>query len=245
MTSKKISGGKDNSIDMECGTLSPLVFHLVVVHKPSSPPTSSEEEVDEDDDPSEDEADSNCGHSGGDRDNDDDSDGDSDDAPLASPTFAITFPQLTVGPSQQGPRGGLGVFVRAGCSLRPGDALPIFGNYVTTAQVEKMKQRGQARYLSQVPGGVVNGDPALLPYRQVGQRGAAISSLINEPSRGSVNCLMVGAFIVVAEPLQGGDELLVSYGDDEYVRDYDVSRYATTNDVAFPHLEALGWTFCD
>lgn len=150
--------------------------------------------------------------------------------------YFVRYPQLEVRASEQAPDAGLGVFVRDGCTLEPWDAIPLVGRPLTDAQCAAQVAAGDAQYMVAVPGGVVDGNPAFLPHRGVGLRGAAIWAMVNEPRTTKMNTTFMGGFLVVAKRLRAGDELLVSYGTD-YARSYRVSRYVKSTCVRFPRLE--------
>ena len=58
--------------------------------------------------------------------------------------------------------------------------------------------------------------------------------MINEPRQGKPNCIIKGKFVQLAQNLQSGEELTVSYGE-SYRRGYVSSRYCKLK-CTYPEL---------
>jgi hypothetical protein len=126
--------------------------------------------------------------------------------------YAYRYPALEVRESEHSRDAELGVFVRQGWTLQPWDAVPLIGRPVTAEQWAERVADGDARYVVAVPGGAVDGHPAIRPHEGVGMRGAAIWALVCEPATTDMaNCTFAGGFFVVGQRLSAGDELLASY----------------------------------
>lgn len=107
-----------------------------------------------------------------------------------------TWPQLEVKPSEQ-PGAGLGLFARA--PLRSGTMIPYRGR--STAGCGLYVFEGQ------------DGDPAINPYKGIGNGGWSVAALANEPTRKKPRCILFRTCLVVAQTVRPGEELTVYYGE--------------------------------
>ena len=111
------------------------------------------------------------------------------------------WPQLEVKTSEQ-PGAGLGLFAKA--PLRSGTMIPYRGRSTTNCGTYVFE--GQ------------DGDPAINPYKGIGNGGWSVVALANEPTRKKPRCILFRTCLVVAQPIGVGEELTVYYGE-AYTRD--------------------------
>ena len=138
--------------------------------------------------------------------------------------YTFHFPALVVRPSEQGENAGLGVFVRRGYRLKVGDAIPFYGPKLSLDAKHHPSTNGNS-YLLELPDGLIDASPTIDAYNGVGSRGLGIAALVNEASPPfTYNCHIVDSFIMVTTEINGGQELLVYYGDGYGDRPYPVAK---------------------
>ena len=149
--------------------------------------------------------------------------------------FHIEWPDLIVKQSEQNDgRVGLGVF--AARDFKPWECLPILGLALKKSANNVLEKLGLHTHITDTKGGYIDGHPRHQPWKDIGGRGAFISSLINEPTWKKPNLIQRGNHVIVAMPIKAGQELLVGYGS-AYVRHYAVSKSALSKQ-SYPTLKS-------
>lgn len=127
-----------------------------------------------------------------------------------------------------------GLYARA--SLPVGTCIPIFGLRLSEAQFEQYHDGDvmpYVRYIVRKRSSKYH--VLLLDSSNQFYLGRSIIGAINEPQdRKKPNCVWKGDFVVVAQRIQPGDQLTISYGP-AYVRDYPVNRWVTKK-CEYPEL---------
>lgn len=157
------------------------------------------------------------------------------EAPVLSPrfiidveddTFGFYWPGLAVRASEQAKKAGKGVFATK--ELPAGTKIPILGRATTEEEFKDLEERHKDTHVFGINGKeypYVNGDPKIEPFHGVGGNGLYIAMMINEPSRKKPNCIFKGNFVQIAQTLQAGQELTISYGAGYRRVGYKVSQY--------------------
>jgi hypothetical protein len=84
----------------------------------------------------------------------------------------------------------------------------------------------------------LDGNPKILPYKGVGNRGLSIAAMANEPATKKPRCKFTRGYLVVAQKVKAGEELTVYYGPDYHRIGYSMSKNSHL-DKPYPELEKV------